>query len=228
MTFSASSVPASTQVEQTVHIPVDSAELQGQLNVPAAARGLVIFAHGTGSSRHSPRNKYVAQFLQQRAFGTLLFDLLTTHEEQTESAAGEMRFNIELLSGRLGRAAAWIRQNRYTSILPVAYFGASTGSAAALVAAARVPENVRAIVSRGGRPDLAASYLSKVRAPTLLIVGGADTAVIQMNEQAMTHLMAAKKLEIVPGATHLFEEAGALEKVAALAAEWFTQYLVPD
>src|SRR5438105_3620915 len=225
MTSSPTREPASAQIEQTVLIPIEDAELQGQLNVPARAHGLVIFAHGTGSSRHSPRNKYVAKFLQQHAFGTLLLDLLTAQEEETESPAGEMRFNIELLSGRLASAAAWVRQNRYTSILPAGYFGASTGSAAALIAAARAPENVRAVVSRGGRPDLAASFLSRVRAPTLLIVGGADTAVIRMNEHAMEHLAATKKLEIVPGAAHLFEEPGALEKVAALAAEWFTRHL---
>ncbi|MCU1242840.1 MAG: putative phosphoribosyl transferase [Candidatus Acidoferrum typicum] len=216
---------ASAPIEQSVPIPIDHAALQGDLHVPAGALGLVIFAHGSGSSRRSPRNRYVARVLQEHAFGTLLLDLLTVREEQTESPAGELRFNIGLLAERLLRATAWARESRYTSTLPIGYFGASTGSAAALVAAARQPENIRAIVSRGGRPDLAGPYLPNVQAPTLLIVGGDDTVVIRLNEEAMQHMVAETKLEIIPGATHLFEEPGTLEKVAQLATVWFVQHM---
>jgi len=219
MTPSNSGVNPPAAIDQTVLIPIDGAELQGDLHVPAGALGLVIFAHGSGSSRHSPRNRYVARVLQEHAFGTLLLDLLTIEEEQTESPAGELRFNINLLAERLLRASAWARQNRYTSILPIGYFGASTGSAAALVAAAREPEDVKAIVSRGGRPDLAGAYLSKVQAPTLLIVGGDDTFVIRLNREAMKYMVAECRLEIIPGATHLFQEPGTLEKVAELATD---------
>jgi pimeloyl-ACP methyl ester carboxylesterase len=212
-------------IDQTVLIPIDGAELQGDLHVPAGALGLVIFAHGSGSSRHSPRNRYVARVLQEYAFGTLLLDLLTVVEEQTESPAGELRFNIRLLAERLLRASAWVRRHRYISILPIGYFGASTGSAAALIAAAVKPEDVRAIVSRGGRPDLAGPYLSKVQAPTLLIVGGDDPVVIRLNREAMVQMPAETRLEIIPGATHLFEEPGTLEKVAELATDWFARYM---
>jgi len=212
-------------IDQTVRIPIDGAELPGDLHVPAGALGLVISAHGSGSSRHSPRNRYVARVLQEYAFGTLLIDLLTVVEEQAESPAGELRFNINLLAERLLRASAWARQHRYISILPLGYFGASTGSAAALVAAALKPDDVRAVVSRGGRPDLAGPYLSKVQAPTLLIVGGDDPFVIRVNREAMQHISAETKLEIIPGATHLFEEPGALEKVAELAADWFVRHM---
>jgi dienelactone hydrolase len=214
-----------TTIDQTVLIPFNGAELQGDLHVPAGALGLVIFAHGSGSSRHSPRNRYVARVLQDHAFGTLLLDLLTVVEEQTESPAGELRFNIGLLADRLLRAAAWTRQHRYISVLPIGYFGASTGSAAALVAAAVKPEDVKAIVSRGGRPDLAGPYLSKVQAPTLLIVGGDDPVVIRVNREAMQHIHAETRLEIIPGATHLFEEPGTLERVAELATDWFDRHL---
>jgi pimeloyl-ACP methyl ester carboxylesterase len=217
--------PASNGVEQTIAVPVGGGELQGDLHIPAGALGLIIFAHGSGSSRQSPRNRYVARVLQEHLFGTLLLDLLTVVEEETESPAGELRFNIGLLAERLLQASSWARANRYTSILPIGYFGASTGSAAALVAAARQPENVRAIVSRGGRPDLAGPYLQDVTAPTLLIVGGDDTVVIRLNEEALLHMRAEAKLEIVPGATHLFEEPGALEKVAELATNWFSQHM---
>lgn len=219
------SADSSAHITQTVVIPINGTALHGDLHVPASAAGLVIFAHGSGSSRHSPRNRYVARVLQSRGFGTLLLDLLTTQEERTESPAGELRFNIELLADRLIQASKWAHQNQHTAVLPIGYFGASTGSAAALVAAARQPDNVRAIVSRGGRPDLAGPYLSKVQAPTLLIVGGDDTFVIRLNEEAMRHMVAETKLEIVPRATHLFEEAGALEKVAQLATEWFVQHM---
>jgi dienelactone hydrolase len=215
----------STPIEQSIRIPIQGAALHGDLHVPAGVRGLVIFAHGSGSGRHSPRNRYVARVLQGHAFGTLLLDLLTVHEEQTESPAGELRFNIGLLAERLLQATAWARESQYTSVLPIGYFGASTGSAAALVAAARQPENIRAIVSRGGRPDLAGPYLPFVKAPTLLIVGGDDPTVIRLNEEAMLHMVAETKLEIVPGATHLFEEPGTLEKVAELATNWFAQHM---
>jgi putative phosphoribosyl transferase len=218
-------VNPSDHIEQTVLIPVDHGELQGDLYVPADAFGLVIFAHGSGSGRHSPRNRYVARVLQEHSFGTLLLDLLTVVEEQTESPAGELRFNIGLLAERLLRAAIWTRQHRFISLLPIGYFGASTGSAAALVAAALKPEDVKAIVSRGGRPDLAGPYLSRVQAPTLLIVGGDDPFVIRLNEEAMQHIAVERKLEIIPGATHLFEEPGALEKVAELATDWFGRHM---
>jgi putative phosphoribosyl transferase len=202
-------------------------DLHADVVVPGGARGLVIFAHGSGSSRHSPRNKHVAHVLQKHGFGTVLLDLLTPDEEDVDAHTGKLRFNIELLADRLIRTSEWFRQNQDTSLLPFGYFGASTGSAAALIAAAEEPENVSAMVSRGGRPDLAGPYLSKVRAPTLLIVGGRDTPVIRMNQDAMRRMSALTKLAIVPGATHLFEEPGALEKVAELATQWFDQYLQP-
>jgi dienelactone hydrolase len=225
MAPSSPGVNPSDHIEQTVLIPVDHGELQGDLYVPADALGLVIFAHGSGSGRHSPRNRYVARVLQEHSFGTLLMDLLTVVEEQTESPAGELRFNIGLLAERLLRAAIWTRQHRFISLLPIGYFGASTGSAAALVAAALKPEDVKAIVSRGGRPDLAGPYLSRVQAPTLLIVGGDDPFVIRLNEEAMQHIAVERRLEIIPGATHLFEEPGALEKVAELATDWFGRHM---
>jgi putative phosphoribosyl transferase len=216
---------AAKVIEQTVLIPAQSAELHGDLNLPPRAAGLVIFAHGSGSSRHSPRNIYVARELQKRAFGTLLLDLLTPEEEKVDSRREELRFNITLLADRLIHATAWVRQYPSTSTLPIEYFGASTGSAAALIAAAERPDDVAAIVSRGGRPDLAGSYLSKVAAPTLLIVGGDDVFVLHQNQAARAQMRAQTKLEIVPKATHLFEEPGALESVAQLAAAWFDQYL---
>jgi dienelactone hydrolase len=215
----------SSPIEHSVRIPIQGAALHGDLHVSAGARGLVIFAHGSGSGRHSPRNRYVARVLQGHGFATLLLDLLTVQEEQTESPAGELRFNIGLLAERLLHATRWARESQYTSVLPIGYFGASTGSAAALVAAARQPENIRAIVSRGGRPDLAGPYLPYVKAPTLLIVGGDDTVVIRVNEEAMLHMVSETKLEIIPGATHLFEEPGTLEKVAELATNWFVQHM---
>jgi len=212
-------------VEQSAVVPVTAGRLQGQLHVPQGAVGCVIFAHGSGSSRHSPRNKYVTEVLHEHGLGTLLIDLLTPEEEEIDSRTRELRFDISGLADRLIRASAWVRRNQNTSILPVGYFGASTGSAAALVAAAEDPDGVGAIVSRGGRPDLARSYLSRVRAPTLLIVGGADAPVIRMNEDAQAQIRSSVRMEIIPGATHLFEEPGALEKVAELASAWFCQYL---
>jgi pimeloyl-ACP methyl ester carboxylesterase len=204
-----------------VAIPIDAGELQGTLSVPEGATGAVLFAHGAGSSRFSPRNRYVASVLQDAGLATLLFDLLL----EDEAANRANVFDIALLAERLIAATAWLLENPATGDLHVGYFGASTGAAAALVAAARLPDAVEAIVSRGGRPDLAGDDLARVRAPTLLIVGGADEPVITMNQEALERLEVEKELVIIPGATHLFEEPGALERVAALAADWFTRYL---
>jgi putative phosphoribosyl transferase len=204
-----------------VAIPIDIGELQGTLSVPEGATGAVLFAHGAGSSRFSPRNRYVASVLQDAGLATLLFDLLL----EDEAANRANVFDIELLAERLIAATAWLLESPETGDLRVGYFGASTGAAAALVAAARLPDAVEAIVSRGGRPDLAGDDLTRVRAPTLLIVGGADEPVITMNQEALERLEVEKDLVIVPGATHLFEEPGALERVAALAADWFTRHL---
>jgi putative phosphoribosyl transferase len=183
--------------------------------------GLVLFAHGSGSGRFSPRNNYVAAALRSAGLATLLFDLLTEGEAADRSNV----FDIDLLAERLALATSWARQQDNLSDLPIGYFGASTGAAAALVAAARAPEDVGAIVSRGGRPDMAGAVLGKVRAPTLLIVGGDDAGVVELNEQAFAKLQCEKSLEIVPGATHLFEEPGALDQVIDLAQQWFTRHL---
>ena len=205
-----------------VKIPADSIELEGELVVPLTATGIVVFAHGSGSSRFSPRNGFVAQVLQQRGVATLLFDLLTRSEDQDYSA----RFDIALLTRRLLAATAWLKINSLTENLKVGYFGASTGAAAALQAAAMSGADIAAVVSRGGRPDLAgANVLSRVLAPTLLIVGGADQAVIELNEQAYALLECKKEFAIIPGATHLFDEPGTLEKAAKLATDWFLNYL---
>jgi len=201
--------------------------LGGNLAVPHGARGAVLFAHGSGSSRFSRRNRLVAQTLQQGGFATLLMDLLTPHEEEAERFTRHLRFDIELLADRLAGAVEWLSHDEETRGLPVGLFGASTGAAAALVTAAREPDRVSAVVSRGGRPDLAGELLIEVRAPTLLIVGGADDVVLDLNRQALAMLRAEKQLEIVPGATHLFEEPGALEVVGALAAQWFADHLIP-
>lgn len=211
-----------------VSIELDGVSLEGSLAIPEAATGIVLFAHGSGSSRHSPRNQYVAQVLQSHEIGTLLFDLLTHKEESIDQFSGELRFDIPLLAKRLGCATRWIMSTPLTKDLRVGYFGASTGAGAALVAAAELPGVVSAVVSRGGRPDLAGSALSMVRAATLLIVGGDDEPVITMNRDALEKLKCSdKKLVIVPGATHLFEESGTLEQVARLAAEWFAQHFTP-
>lgn len=215
------------QTEQLVSVAADSVDLEGNLNVPPGATGLVLFAHGSGSSRHSPRNQYVAKALRQSGLGTLLIDLLTLREEREDSVTGRLRFDIELLARRVVGASDWLAQDPFTANLRIGYFGASTGAAAALAAAAERPEAVGAVVSRGGRPDLAIPVLPRVKAPTLLIVGGRDYEVIEMNREALGHLHTAKKMEIVPRATHLFEEEGALEEVARLAGEWFTRYLIP-
>ena len=208
-----------------VQIPIGGVTLEGTLQIPEAAQGLVVFAHGSGSSRHSRRNQYVARFLQEGRLATLLFDLLTAEEEQIDLRTRHLRFNIELLASRMTGATNWLVQQPETQLLPIGYFGASTGAAAALVAAAAVPDIVRAVVSRGGRPDLALDALPDVKAATLLIVGGNDTPVIAMNQVAFERLRTVKKMVIIPGATHLFEEPGALEEVARLARDWFQTYL---
>ena len=211
--------------EQPVRIPIDGIALDGDLALPDQAKGLVLFAHGSGSSRFSPRNRAVAAELQDAGFATLLLDLLTPDEERVDAVTRELRFDIELLATRLVAATDWATQRSPAKHMAVGYFGASTGAAAALVAAAQRPDTVRAVVSRGGRPDLAGAALAEVRAPTLLIVGGYDTLVIDLNEKALGELGCAKRLEIVPLATHLFEESGALEQVARLARRWFEHYL---
>ena len=211
--------------EQLVHVPAGAVTLDGNLGVPAGAHSVVLFAHGSGSSRHSPRNRYVAGVLREAGLATLLMDLLTADEEAIDLQTQRLRFDISLLADRLVDATDWLTQNPDTRDLTIGYFGASTGAAAALVAAAERPDAVGAIVSRGGRPDLAGAALARVRAPTLLIVGGNDIPVIGMNQEAMAQLHVQTKLEIVPGATHLFEEPGALEEVARLAREWLERYL---
>ncbi len=196
--------------------------------IPENATAVIAFAHGSGSSRRSPRNQYVARVLQQGGLGTLLFDLLTTDEERIDVRTAHLRFDIALLAQRLSEATAWLKQDADTRDLQVGYFGASTGAAAALVAAAQRPEEIFAVVSRGGRPDLAGSSLPLVKAPTLLIVGGEDTPVIRMNQDTFEQLsIEEKKLVIVPGATHLFEEPGTLEQVASLARDWFQRLSRP-
>lgn len=207
--------------ERLVQIPAGRRRLQGTLSLPAKSRGAVLFAHGSGSGRFSPRNQFVARVLQDAGLATLLIDLL----EEEEADDRENVFDIELLANRLQCAADWLAQDADTSDLRLGYFGASTGAAAALVAAARQPNKIAAVVSRGGRPDLAGDYLATVQAPTLLIVGGNDDVVIQLNEGALELLCCPKKLIIVPSATHLFPEPGTLEEVAALAREWFLLHL---
>ena len=211
---------------QAYHVPVgNNITLEGNLNIPENPRGVVLFAHGSGSSRHSPRNQFVAQVLHKAGFATLLIDLLTAVEEEQDWQTGHLRFNIDLLSQRVEGATNWLSVNPTTANLKIGYFGASTGAAAALTAAAERPLAVGAVVSRGGRPDLAGSSLTAVQAPTLLIVGSKDTQVIELNRMALSLLKGEKQLEIIPGATHLFEEPGALEQVAQLASQWFTRYL---
>jgi len=214
--------------ERNVLIDAGGVPLHGDLAVPHGAQGLVVFAHGSGSSRHSSRNRYVAEELRQGNLGTLLMDLLTPAEEQVDMHTRHIRFDVGLLADRLIGAMRWLDTQDDTRGLAVGLFGASTGGGASLVAAARRPDRVDAVVSRGGRPDLAAEELPHVRAPTLLIVGGRDSVVIELNKQAMGQMKAPVRLEIVPGATHLFEEAGTLEQVAHLAREWFVRYLSPE
>lgn len=212
-----------------VRIPSDSVWLYGDLALPAGFRGVVLFVHGSGSGRHSTRNRQVAHRLQQAGIATLLFDLLTAQEEQVDIHTLQHRFDIELLTRRIQDATAWAVSQPELQRVPVGYFGASTGSAAALISAARLGNQIAAVVSRGGRPDLAGPVaLAAVTAPTLLIVGGNDNGVVGLNEQAFKYLRCEKQLAIVPGATHLFEERGTLEQVAELAAGWFSSHLVGD
>jgi len=211
--------------ERLVQITAGPVDLEGNLSMPENAAGVVLFAHGSGSSRHSPRNRYVAQVLRQGGLATLLMDLLTAAEEREDARTARLRFDIDLLARRLAGAIDWLVGNPATSRLRIGLFGASTGAAAALVAAAERADAVGAVVSRGGRPDLALPVLERVKAPTLLIVGGLDHPVIGMNREALDHLQAEKRLEIVAGATHLFEEEGTLEEVARLARGWFRSHL---
>ena len=208
-------------------IPAGRQTLDGTLRIPANAQGVVLFAHGSGSSRHSPRNRFVASVLQQAGLATLLLDLLSPDEESVDVRTAELRFSIGLLAERLLQATDWLVRQPQLEKLQFGYFGASTGAAAALVAAADAPRHAAAVVSRGGRPDLAGPALVRVQAPTLLIVGGGDDVVIELNREALEQLRCEKRLEIIPGATHLFEEPGALEQVAGLAREWFQLHLLP-
>lgn len=208
-----------------VQIQTGSVLLSGDLIVPEAATGIVLFAHGSGSSRHSPRNQFVAKIIREAGVGTLLFDLLTVEEESVDAYTGHLRFDIGFLAKRLVSATNWLARSVQTKDMSLGYFGASTGGGAALVAAAELGQSIKAVVSRGGRPDLAGEALPFVKAPTLLIVGGFDYPVIQMNRQALAQLRCEKELAIVPGATHLFEEPGTLQEVARLAASWFRDHL---
>lgn len=212
-------------VKEELLIPIGSSNLSAFLTIPESAKGIVLFAHGSGSSRHSVRNQFVAKYMQEEGLATLLFDLLTDEEDKLDEKNRELRFNIPLLSERLIAVTEWISSYPETNKLPIGYFGASTGASAAFVAGSMLPKSVKAIVSRGGRPDLAGSRLSRVQAPTLLIVGGADYGVIELNEKAMKLLNCEKKLEIVPNATHLFEEPGTLEEVGRMTTRWFANYL---
>ncbi len=218
------SVAALSVEERAVTVQAGPVTLDGDLSLPLHARAVVLFAHGSGSSRFSSRNKRVASQLHERAFGTLLIDLLTPNEEELDIHSGEFRFDIGRLAERLIGASDWLEREPATAKMPLAIFGASTGGGAALVAAAQLPERVAAVVSRGGRPDLAGDALSRVRAPTLLIVGGNDEAVIELNREALAQLRAPARLEVIPGATHLFEEPGALDEVARHAAAWIETY----
>jgi len=212
-------------VMNEARVPAGRAMLDGNLTIVAQTKGLVLFAHGSGSSRHSPRNQFVARTLNDAGLATLLFDLLTPEEESVDVYTREHRFDIGLLAERLVYATKWAKQQKQTKDFRIGYFGSSTGGGAALVAAAELPDDIGAVVSRGGRPDLAGDALPKVEAPTLLIVGGDDHVVIELNEQARTQMKCECKIEIVPGATHLFEEPGALEQVAKLASEWFLRHI---
>lgn len=214
---------------KAVEIELPGALLHGDLTLPREAAGLVVFAHGSGSSRHSPRNRFVAQRINAAGLGTLLMDLLTADEERVDQITRELRFDIGLLARRVAQTVSWVRKQKSLAALSVGLFGSSTGAAAALVAAADMPAGeVAAVVSRGGRPDLAAEALVLVKCPTLMLVGGNDEVVIDLNEQAKAQMSCEVQLTIVPGATHLFEEPGTLEKVADLAADWFQRYLSAD
>ena len=221
--ISQQTAPESTPSD--VRIPAGEVTLDGELAIPPGAGGVVVFAHGSGSSRHSPRNQFVARVIRESGNGTLLFDLLTREEEAEDNITARLRFDIGLLAGRLVEATRWLLTQPATRNLGIGYFGSSTGGAAALVAAAADVRRIDAVVSRGGRPDLAGDALAQVQAPTLLIVGGYDDVVIGLNEEAFAELRCKKELKIVPGATHLFEEPGALEAVARMAADWFRAHL---
>lgn len=214
-------------LKQEVRFETGGIPLAGSLAIPPNPIGLVIFAHGSGSSRHSPRNQAVAASLREAGLGTLLFDLLTEAEESDEARGKSLRFNIGVLAERLIGATRWVLDQTDVQDVPIGYFGASTGAAAALSAAAEMGNTVGAVVSRGGRPDLAAEHLDSVNAPVLLIIGGEDHPVLPLNEEAYTRLRCEKALRIIPGASHLFAEPGALEKVAAMSAEWFSNHLAP-
>ena len=217
-------MPMTGRVE-AVQVPIDDRWLHGDLGMVPQPRGVVLFAHGSGSSRHSSRNQHVARALERRGLATLLIDLLTPEEEAVDDLTSEYRFDLPLLARRLVTIVDWLRQREATGSLAIGLFGASTGGGAALMAAAERPREIAAVVSRGGRPDLAGAALKKVIAPTLLVVGGRDTQVIQMNREAMKEMQGTVRMEIVPGATHLFEEPGALDRVADLAGDWFAQCL---
>lgn len=217
--------PRPPQSAREVWLSIGDVRLSGELHLPAQATGIVLFAHGSGSSRHSPRNQYVAQVIRAAGVGTLLFDLLTPDEEAIDLRTRHLRFDIGLLAQRLVGATTWVQRHTEAQDLSIGYFGASTGAAAALVAAAELGADVQAVVSRGGRPDLAGNALAHVLAPTLLLVGGCDETVLQLNEEAFEKLQCQKELIIIPGATHLFEEPGTLEEVAQSAAHWFQHYL---
>lgn len=209
-----------------VTVPVDSVRLDGTLSVPTAASGVVLFAHGSGSSRHSPRNRYVADLLNESGLATLLIDLLTADEQEVDLQTAQLRFDIPFLAKRLVAISEWLSKKPEVTGLEIGQFGASTGAGAALVAAAEIPGLVHAVVSRGGRPDLAGRALARVAAPTLLIVGGADRVVLDLNRKAMAQMVCEKQLQIIPGAGHLFEEPGALQQVAGLARDWFVEKLL--
>lgn len=213
------------EIEHSVRIPSDKVTLEGLIFIPKDAKGLVLFVHGSGSSRFSVRNQYVARVLQKAGLATLLFDLFTPEEEMIDDRTRELRFDIEFLAQRLLSATRWVETQPAVQALPIGYFGASTGGGAAIVAGAN-ERRIKAIVSRGGRPDLAKEALASVKASTLLIVGGDDDIVIKLNQKALQELNCIKQLVIVPGATHLFEELGTLEQVALLAKNWFLQFLV--
>ncbi|MGA3111344.1 MAG: dienelactone hydrolase family protein [Candidatus Bathyarchaeia archaeon] len=212
-------------IQQEIKIPVGRVVVEGNLNIPSGVVGVVLFAHGSGSSRFSSRNQYVAKELNKAKIGTLLFDLLTSEEEEQDTFTAEYRFNIGMLAERLIGATLRLKKDKQTKDYRFGYFGASTGAAAALISAAKLPNDIAAVVSRGGRPDLATEYLPIVKAPTLLLVGGLDTEVIELNREAMAQMKAEKKLLIIPGATHLFEEPGKLEEVAKISTDWFLTHL---
>lgn len=221
--------PTTKLLTQSVKIPIPTGVLHGDLVLPADASAVVVFAHGSGSSRHSPRNRLVAATLHQAGLATLLMDLLTEQEERLERAGAMLRFDVELLADRLGKASRWLSTTPETRELGVGYFGASTGAAAALIAAANDPQRIAAVVSRGGRPDLVPpALLRNVAAPCLFIVGGDDREVLELNRQAYAHLRHERRIEVIPGASHLFEEPGALEQVAVLARDWLLRWLTLD